>query len=84
MLTLRCQYLPYMLTAVAVKVAYMDATSETMGDRLRRARKEAGLTPEELANKVGLTRIAIVQWENGTTKNLRPENLGIYIDDSRF
>ena len=34
---------------------------------IRQARKEAGLTQEQLAEKIGVTQGAIAQWENGIT-----------------
>jgi len=39
----------------------------TLGERIRRARKAAGLTQKELALKVGVTRPAVGQWESDTT-----------------
>lgn len=47
----------------------------TMGARLRAAREEKGLSCPQLAKLVGLTRAAINQWETGTVKNIRPDNL---------
>lgn len=46
-----------------------------VGQRLREARKEAGLTLEEVAETVGVVRQAVVFWETGksypTINNLR-------------
>ncbi|SNY95534.1 LexA family protein [Halomonas sp. hl-4] len=48
---------------------------ERVGQRIVRARKEAGLTQQELATKLGLSRPAVAQWEKGRTspsaENLR-------------
>jgi transcriptional regulator with XRE-family HTH domain len=41
---------------------------ETFGQRLRRLRKTAGLTPSALAHAVSVTEGAIPQMETGTTK----------------
>lgn len=48
---------------------------ENTGDRIRQARKAAGLTAAELAHRVGVTKSAVLQWESGATKNVRPTNL---------
>lgn len=37
----------------------------TFGEKLRQARRKAGLTQEELAARVGLQRRAVLQYENG-------------------
>lgn len=37
----------------------------TIGERIRAARKEAGLTQGELAEKLGISAQGIAQWENG-------------------
>lgn len=42
-----------------------DVVHTTFGQRLRTARKAAGLTLEALARKVGTTRSALAQYENG-------------------
>lgn len=57
------------------KFAYMPKTLETTGDRMRRCRKEAGLTQEQLADLVGVSTAAVAQWETGDSKSLKPENL---------
>lgn len=60
-----------MLTTSLCKIYYM----ETLGKRIRRSRKDAGLTQQELADRAGVTRSAITQWEADDIKNLRPDNL---------
>ncbi|MGN0178462.1 MAG: helix-turn-helix transcriptional regulator [Monoglobaceae bacterium] len=40
--------------------------SETMGDIIRKLRKERDLTQEELADKIGVTSQAVSKWENST------------------
>lgn len=45
-----------------------------MGEKLRIARKEAGLTQKQLAVKLGLTFQAIQKWETGSARP-RPERL---------
>ncbi len=42
-------------------------TRKLFGNRLRQARKRAGLTSEQVAERVGVVRQAIVSWESGKT-----------------
>jgi transcriptional regulator with XRE-family HTH domain len=44
---------------------------ETMGDRIRRLRIARGLTQPEFAKLVGVTKSAVSQWEDGSSKNLK-------------
>ena len=44
-------------------VLWMDMTG--IGSRIMRARKKAGFTQEELAEKIGVTAQAVSKWENG-------------------
>lgn len=48
---------------------------QTVGERLRRAREQAGMTQEQLAREIGATRSAIAQVESGTSTSLNAENL---------
>lgn len=48
---------------------------ETVGKRIRRLRKQAGLTQEELAQKVGLQKSAIAKYENGKVTNIKKETI---------
>ena len=36
----------------------------TTGERIRQARKSAGMTQAELAHKLGISAAGIAQWEN--------------------
>lgn len=37
----------------------------TIGERIRKARKFAGMTQEELADRIGVARISVTRWEKG-------------------
>lgn len=39
-----------------------------IGSVIRKYRKEAGLTQEDMANRLGVTAPAVNKWENGNTK----------------
>ena len=43
----------------------------TMGERIRDCRQKAGLTMEELAEKVGVQKSAVNKWEKGNVENLK-------------
>ena len=47
----------------------------TFGERLRQLRKESGMSMEEVAEKVGLTRPTIFRYENGTIKSIPPDKV---------
>ena len=42
-------------------------TPEDIGTRIRAARRNRGLTQDELADQVGVSRSAVAQWETGRT-----------------
>lgn len=46
-----------------------------MSDRIKRLRKLAKISQEDLGKRAGVTKSAVSQWENGNTKNLKGENL---------
>ena len=47
----------------------------SFSERLRTALDEAGMKPPDLVRKLGLTRVAIKYWLDGTTRHIRPEHL---------
>lgn len=47
----------------------------TLAQRLKTARKAAGLSQGELARRIGISRAAVSQWENGTIQSLDMANL---------
>lgn len=46
-------------------------SDETMGERIKRLRGARGMTQPEFAKLVGVTKSAVSQWEDGSTKNLK-------------
>ena len=52
----------------------------TTGDRIKQARKEAGLTQKELAEKVGVKFSAIHKYESGMVVNLKRETIAALAD----
>lgn len=52
---------------MVVNLLGSDVVKDGLGERIRRARVKAGLTQQQLADKLGLTRPTITQWETGAT-----------------
>lgn len=50
---------------------YAAIDMETMGDRIKQLRRARNLTQEQFAQAVGVTKSAVSQWEDGSTKNLK-------------
>lgn len=46
-----------------------------VGDLIKKARIEKGLTQEELAEKVGVKKSAVAKWENGRVSEIKRSNL---------
>jgi DNA-binding XRE family transcriptional regulator len=44
---------------------------ETMGDRIKQLRQAKGWTQEQLGTRLGVTKVAVSQWETGGTSNVR-------------
>lgn len=58
----------------------------TLSDRMWKARKDAGLSPAEIADMIGISRKSVWNYESGATKPLRPilrawaEVTGTYVE----
>lgn len=50
------------------------AAMETMGQRITVLREARGLSVQELAHVIGVTRALVWQWEQDMVKGIRPEN----------
>lgn len=46
-----------------------------VGDLIKQARIEKGLTQEELGEKVGVKKSAVAKWENGRVSEIKRSNL---------
>ena len=55
-----------------------------MGSRILKARKSVRLSQEKLGKRIGVSKGAISQWENGDVKNLKMENLFALEDATGF
>lgn len=55
----------------AAQVAVYAEPMETMGDRIRYLRGVKGFSQTQLADKVGVTKSAVSQWELGQTANVK-------------
>lgn len=50
--------------------------SKIMGQRIREKREAAGLSVEELADKIGVSRQTVYKWEKGIVKNIDRDYIG--------
>lgn len=48
-----------------------------MGDRIKYLRERAGLTQEELGEKIGVQKSAIMKYESGTVENIKRSSVKI-------
>lgn len=54
---------------------HSDTDTSTLSERIKQARKEAGLSQNDLSKKIGVSRVAITQWENNPSVKIAGENL---------
>jgi transcriptional regulator with XRE-family HTH domain len=55
----------------ATRLASYTNPMDTMGDRIRQLRGVKGLSQENLAQKLGLTKGAVSAWENNRSANVK-------------
>lgn len=48
-----------------------------MGDRIKYLRERAGLTQEELGEKIGVQKSAIMKYESGTVENIKRSSVKV-------
>lgn len=52
----------------------------TMGDRIKELREKAGLTQEELGEKLGIKKSAIAKYEKGRVVNIKRSTIKVMAD----
>lgn len=64
-------------TALEIDVfrIYVGDTELTMGDRIRKYRKDCGLTQSEVAKKIGVTKQTICKYEHNIITNIGIETI---------
>lgn len=60
--------------------SYDFVAMETMGDRIKQLRRARNMTQEQFAQAVGVTKSAVSQWEDGSTKNLKLATFILVLD----
>ena len=50
---------------------YSNSEYPNIGKNIKRLRKEAGLTQQELGERLGVGKAAVSKWEKGTVKNFK-------------
>jgi transcriptional regulator with XRE-family HTH domain len=64
----------------AVPLVSYAVPMETIGDRIRTLRVARNLTQEQLAKACGVTKSAVSQWEDGSTKNVKLQTFMMLLD----
>lgn len=54
-----------MVTHLGGNIGYMKTT---ISERIRKRRTDIGLTQQQVAKAIGVTRVSVTKWENGSTK----------------
>lgn len=49
--------------------------TNNLSSRIKERRAVLGLTQQDVATKVGVSRVAVTKWENGDSQNIRLGNL---------
>ncbi|ARQ46104.1 Helix-turn-helix domain protein [Oxalobacter formigenes] len=48
---------------------------DTISKKIRELRIKKGLTPEQFAKNIGVSRVSVLKWENGSAQNLKIANI---------
>ncbi len=48
---------------------------DTIGQRIKKRREKAKVSQQYVADRVGVSRVAVTKWESGETSNLKLDNL---------
>lgn len=48
---------------------------EPISQRIKRHRKQRGLTQQQVGDAIGVSRVAVSRWESGSIKDMKRENL---------
>ncbi|MDM8921200.1 helix-turn-helix domain-containing protein, partial [Escherichia coli] len=52
-------------TSLGSNIGYM---KNTISERIRNRRKDVGLTQQQVAKAIGISRVSVTKWENGSSK----------------
>ena len=68
--TLNCLFAPYIYDIVKSRYRITKGAISmiALGNNIKKARKEMGLTQEELAFQIGVTSQAVSRWESGVSQ----------------
>lgn len=58
-----------------MQISFSSMNRLEFGARIKAMRQGKNLTQEELARKIGIKRASLTQWETGSTKKVKDENL---------
>ena len=60
-------------TSLGSNIGYM---KNTISERIRNRRKDVGLTQQQVAKAIGISRVSVTKWENGSSK---PDGENLYL-----
>ena len=58
-----------------MQICFGTMSKTTFGQRIKSLRNAKGWTQQQLADKIGIKRASLTQWETGDTESVRDENL---------
>lgn len=72
---LHCNYSYHINANHSLDFSCNDAYMETLEQRIKRLREGNKLSQQQVADRVGVSRVAVTKWESGQTANLKLSNL---------